>query len=379
MHTSYKILTLKIITSNENKNSTIYPGLKTGFYYYSKKLLSSIQKQVTVIESVAILATIMTLLILVNLAYMEETNIEPVATLKYASPKYASIARTVASEIMPRAPMSRNQMEDVRHELDRRRWWVARMCETIDTKKSPTDATLTNMIIDMEHNVSWCPIYKAASSTWMNYFAVLKGTLTDATIDLVRRNLTQVSDIVRQKFQQDADFNKTYEKMNKTKKFLIVRHPLERLLSAYRDKLEHMQNREYYYKRFGRRIVLKYRESGNTTRLEPTFTEFLQFIVNEKYFDEHWVPYYRTCEPCMINYDYIIKFETLDRDQNFFIQDANLNGYLYETNYPRNINPLGTTTRKILNEYIKEIPRSLLNEVYKIYENDYKLFNYSSV
>jgi len=46
---------------------------------------------------------------------------------------------------------------------------------------------------------------------WMNYFAVLKGTLTDATIDLVRRNLMQVSDIVRQKFQQDADFHKTYE------------------------------------------------------------------------------------------------------------------------------------------------------------------------
>ncbi|KYN18134.1 Carbohydrate sulfotransferase 9 [Trachymyrmex cornetzi] len=324
----------------------------------------------------------MTLLILVNLEHTEETNIEPVASLRYASPKYASVARAVAPGIMPRAPMSRNQMEDVRRELDKRRWWVARMCETINTKKSHTDATLANMIIDTEHNVSWCPIYKAASSTWMNYFAVLKGTLTDATIDLVRRNLTQVSDIVRQKFQQDADFNKTYElkiKMSKTKKFLIVRHPLERLLSAYRDKLEHMQNREYYYKRFGRRIVLKYRESGNTTRLEPTFTEFLQFIVNEKYFDEHWVPYYRTCEPCMMNYDYILKFETLDRDQNFFIQDANLNGYLYETNYPRNINPLGTTTRKTLDEYIKEIPRSLLNEVYKIYENDYKLFNYSSV
>lgn len=59
--------------------------------------------------------------------------------------------------------------------------------------------------------MSWCPIYKAASSTWMNYFAILKDSLTDATIDLVRRNLTQVSDIVRQKFQQDANFNKTYE------------------------------------------------------------------------------------------------------------------------------------------------------------------------
>jgi hypothetical protein len=160
--------------------------------------------------------------------------------------------------------------------------------------------------------------------------------------------------------------------MSRTKKFLIVRHPLERILSAYRDK--------YYYKRFGRRIALKYRQAGNaTTRLEPTFAEFLRFIVSERYFDEHWVPYHSTCEPCTLHYDYILKFETLDRDQNFFIQDANLSGYLYETNYPQNINPLGTTTRKILDEYIREIPRSLLDEVYKIYEKDYKLFNYTSV
>ncbi|XP_011168991.2 carbohydrate sulfotransferase 11 [Solenopsis invicta] len=384
MHPSYKILAVDMLASNDDKNSMVYPGLKAGFYFFLKKLLLLMQKQITVIESVAALATIcvVSLLILANLAQTShtETNIEPATSLKYTSPKYTPVARAVVSGMMPRASMSRDQMENVRRELEKRRRWLAHVCETINMKRSQLDTTLTNMIIDTEHNVSWCPIYKAASSTWMNYFAILKGTLTDITIDLVRRNPTQISDIVRQKFRQDEDFNKTYAKMSKTKKFLIVRHPLERLLSAYRDKLEHMQNREYYYKRFGRRIVLKYRQTGNaTTRLEPTFAEFLRFIVSERYFDEHWVPYHCTCKPCTLHYDYILKFETLDRDQNFFIQDANLSGYLYERNYLQNINPLGTTTRKILDEYIREIPRSLLDEIYKIYENDYKLFNYTSV
>lgn len=45
----------------------------------------------------------------------------------------------------------------------------------------------------------------------MNYFAALKGSLTDDIIDLVRNNLLQISDIVRQKFPRDTDFNKTYE------------------------------------------------------------------------------------------------------------------------------------------------------------------------
>lgn len=164
-----------------------------------------------------------------------------------------------------------------------------------------------------------------------------------------------------------------------TKKFLIVRHPLQRLLSAYRDKLEHMQDREYYYKRFGRHIAHRYRQTGNETKLEPTFEEFLQFIVKEKYFDEHWAPYYQTCKPCIVNYDYILKFETLERDQNFFIQDTNLSKYLYDRNFSRNINPYGRTNEAILGEYIKHIPRSLLHDIYKIYENDYKLFNYSFI
>lgn len=103
------------------------------------------------IESVAVLATIciVTLLILANLAQLHierETNIEPAASLRYASPKYAPVAR--ASGIMPRAPMSRDQMEDVRLELNMRRRLVERVCEIIDTKRSHSDVTLTNMIID---------------------------------------------------------------------------------------------------------------------------------------------------------------------------------------------------------------------------------------
>ncbi|KAL6424107.1 hypothetical protein ACFW04_009766 [Cataglyphis niger] len=371
--------TIDALISNSNENLMIYPRLlKTGSYHFAKRVFSLMQRQITMIKLVVLLTIIciIILLILTNLTQTSytKTNIESTASPRYAMPKYAS------EIIIPRVTMSRNQMEDIKRELESRKRRMACMCESIDVKESRLDAALTNMIIDTEHNVSWCPIYKAASSTWMIYFAALKGALTDVTMDLIRRNLVQASDIVRQKFRHDENFNKTYEKISKTKRFLIVRDPLERLLSAYRDKLEHMQSREYYYRRFGRRIALKYRQPGdNTTRLEPTFAEFLRFIANEKYFDEHWAPYYHTCEPCALQYDYILKIETLDRDLNFFIQDTKLSDYLYEVKHPRNINPYGATTKKLLGEYITGIPRSLLDQIYKIYENDYKLFNYSFI
>jgi hypothetical protein len=58
----------------------------------------------------------------------------------------------------------------------------------------------------------------------MNYFAVLKGILMDVTMDLVRRNVMQVSDIVRQKFQPDADYNKMYKvSANSFSEFSIIK------------------------------------------------------------------------------------------------------------------------------------------------------------
>jgi len=46
----------------------------------------------------------------------------------------------------------------------------------------------------------------------------------DVTMDLVRRNVMQVSDIVRQKFQPDADYNKMYKvSANSFSEFSIIK------------------------------------------------------------------------------------------------------------------------------------------------------------
>lgn len=171
------------------------------------------------------------------------------------------------------------------------------------------------------------------------------------------------------------------QKLNRTKKFLIVRHPFERLVSAYRDKLEHIEGRDYYYKRFGRHIAHKYHRfrKPNETKLEPTFTEFLRFIVEEKYFDEHWAPFVDACEPCLIKYNYILKFDTIERDQKFLMQELGLSDYLYERNDLRNINPRGVTTAALVKEYMQNVPRSLLDEINKVYDTDFKLFSYLPV
>ena len=104
-------------------------------------------------------------------------------------------------------------------------------------------------------------------------------------------------------------------------KFLIVRNPLDRLLSAYRDKFE-LKN-QYFHDHFGAEIVAKYRGLGKERfgsefykvngsfngcplgDLEckskrgngstPTFWEFVKSLLEDGISDSHWIPIHNTC------------------------------------------------------------------------------------
>ena len=70
------------------------------------------------------------------------------------------------------------------------------------------------------------------------------------------------------------------QKENKTEiSFIIVRHPFERLVSAYRDKLErkHAKNylTDFYYTSYGRKIVQKYRKRA----LLKFGDEFFRYLI----------------------------------------------------------------------------------------------------
>lgn len=171
--------------------------------------------------------------------------------------------------------------------------------------------------------------------------------------------------------------------LSETTRFIIVRHPFERILSAYRDKLEHRKGREYYYRRYGRHIVRSQRKGNDTfvDRAEPTFVEFLQYLVKTKTFDEHWRPFTAECAPCELNYQIILKMETLQKEQlflatKFYLLDAfltvNTTGLLWH-----NINPNGRTERNCVKQYYRDVPNQLLQDVYTLYEKDFKLFDYS--
>ena len=107
---------------------------------------------------------------------------------------------------------------------------------------------------------------------------------------------------------------------------MIVRDPLERILSAYKNKFTLSYN-TYFHTRYGRKIIRKYRKNPSAESLEKghdvTFQEFIQYLLDPKTprpFNEHWRPISELARPCEIQYDVIGKYETMSEDVQYILK-----------------------------------------------------------
>jgi len=88
-----------------------------------------------------------------------------------------------------------------------------------------------NFITSTKHQLSWCPLYKAGSTSWMKMMLLLEGINTGKDWNYMARS------------QMSYNYQETIDHLSSGEVLLVVRDPWERLLSAYRDKLEVARNR----------------------------------------------------------------------------------------------------------------------------------------
>ena len=165
-------------------------------------------------------------------------------------------------------------------------------------------------------------------------------------------------------------------------KFTFVRHPFERLLSAYRNKfqLNDSDSVGYFRDRYGKHIVQTYRSHPSNESLERgddvTFQEFVQYIIDPKttegaVYNEHWTPMSELCQPCKIDYDIVGKYETLNDDAWLVLDRANLSRLVQ---FPQSETVLATG--KLVDHYLQNLTDRQLFSLYRVYESDFKLFDF---
>ncbi|CAD1474255.1 unnamed protein product, partial [Heterotrigona itama] len=266
--------------------------------------------------------------------------------------------------------------------------------------KHPPTPQYSVFYIVRSRDLSYCPIYKAGSTTWIYNLCLLMNVREEE----LNSGREQISTIARRAIPElefpeagEGRLNprKLMQALRSTKKLLVVRHPFERLLSAYRDKLENsVAGREHgtlhFYRKYGSKIVEKYRKTNfippeeylvirrkdvpQPKGIEPTFREFVQYLIHTdlaNYGDDHWMPYYLYCTPCLLDYDIIAKVETLWQDQIYTIRKL----HLQDTIEPRWRHSGGYENPSKI--YFGQLNKDLIQKLYEKFKLDFELFDYS--
>lgn len=119
-------------------------------------------------------------------------------------------------------------------------------------------------------------------------------------------------------------------------KAILVRHPIEKLYSAWKDKFRTDNKHYHIYKQTAEEILLKFQNQYPAPPFYGvSFADFISYWLdvykngNEVQFDGHFRSQFYTCLPCSIDYQYVIKTETLTEDTKYFIKllfpDSDLN------------------------------------------------------
>lgn len=120
---------------------------------------------------------------------------------------------------------------------------------------------------------------------------------------------------------QDAD---RVERMKTYWKVAILRNPLERLVSAYRDKIIG-KNRKPHEQEWSSEIMEMYNVS------EVNFETYLQWIVDKpnKLLNEHFTPLFILTNPCIVRYSYYGNFKRLSEEMQLISERLRVHRRLF--------------------------------------------------
>ena len=161
-------------------------------------------------------------------------------------------------------------------------------------------------------------------------------------------------------------------------KFIFVRDPFERLVSAYRNKWQDKANIQLHA-HLGKKIIEKYRYNNTKTVItgdDVSFMEYVRYLIDNPPWEvnEHWMPYEDLCRPCNVNYDFIGSIDTLERDVRHVMRQIHANESKYHLVRMRGV-PL-IKAKHTTAGFLKELPRKYFDQLLKIYKRDHEFFNY---
>ncbi len=150
--------------------------------------------------------------------------------------------------------------------------------------------------IDADRKLLYCRIGKVGSTSFVNFLEQTTRSTYNSTTstNLQHGNMESFQGVPVE------EINTKYKDYTK---IVVVRHPLQRVVSAYHQVINSTMRRR------------KLRENNRT---EPmTLDDFLRNVTG-KWRDAniHWMRYQKSCKLCFIRYHYVIQTETMESDMS---------------------------------------------------------------
>ena len=218
--------------------------------------------------------------------------------------------------------------------------------------------TLAQFFVNEEHKVLYCGISKISTTTIRKILSRMNGK--DGME--VEKKLVRFTEE-----EQNYMLNNFY-------KFMMVRDPFERLVSAYRDKFVKARGG---YAGIAKKIMEKYRYN-NTKTVEVGvedlgFTEFVRHVIDSPPGDLHWRHYKDACSPCNVKYDFIGSTDTLERDVTHIMRQIHADETKYHVTQKSGYL---TKTKLATVRFFKEVPKKYFDQLLALRKTDFELFGY---
>ena len=153
-------------------------------------------------------------------------------------------------------------------------------------------------------------------------------------------------------------------------------------MSAYRNKFTLRYNTSFH-RRYGTKIVRRYRQNATDEAMrsgaDVSFREFAEYLTDpatqrDGPLNEHWQTVHSLCHPCLIHYDLVGKYETLEEDANTVLQLAGANDGVRFPSYSKSTR----TTDQMAAMFFRNVSTRQQQQLYQLYKMDFLMFNYST-
>ena len=203
-----------------------------------------------------------------------------------------------------------------------------------------------HIVVDEKHKIMLCVPYKSGATTHLqllaqNSDAALMHKMPEAEMQRILRSLYLKKNRERFGIKDFSSFSpqRQQQLLEEFYKVTVVRHPLVRLLSLYRNRVANFNTNTRLWdcnlKAAGRGLSSWLRVKHPRAARNCTFGAFVEFLTQHRenfVRDQHLVPMHNWCRPCDIKYDFMVRLESGDSDQRYLIQNyinPNFNGTLH--------------------------------------------------